>query len=169
MRHPVNSCIGWRCPRATLPRRQYRTSITIVTNRQSTSQNQEQRFRTGNAVQPWSTGHGRATLYGTRITTTVMMKFFATFCLPLLIVTVGIHAVAAADQIVLPNAPMDANRPLSNARPTLFDLLTIESRSSIFFSYARELQLSRMFVDMDSNLTLLVPTNKAVMALARKP
>jgi len=98
------------------------------------------------------------------------MKFFATLFLPLLPITVGIHAVAASEQIVLPNAPiMDSNRPLSNARPTLFDLLTIESRTSIFFSYARELQLSRMFVNMDSNLTLLVPTNKAVMALAKKP
>jgi hypothetical protein len=97
------------------------------------------------------------------------MKFFATLFLPLLPIAVGIHSVAAVEQVVLPNAPMDSNRPLSNARPTLFDLLTIDSRTSIFFSYARELQLSRMFVDVDSNLTLLVPTNKAVMALAKKP
>jgi hypothetical protein len=97
------------------------------------------------------------------------MKFFATLFLPLLPITVSIHAVAAADQIVIPNVPMDANRPLSHARPTLFDLLTIEPRTSIFFSYARELQLSRLFVNVDSNLTLLVPTDKAVMALARKP
>jgi hypothetical protein len=97
------------------------------------------------------------------------MKFFATLFLPLLPIIVGIHAVAAADQIVIPNVLMDANRPLSHAHPTLFDLLTIESRTSIFFSYARELQLSRLFVNVDSNLTLLVPTDKAVMALARKP
>ncbi|KAF8499200.1 hypothetical protein F5888DRAFT_1793980 [Russula emetica] len=64
---------------------------------------------------------------------------------------------------------MDDNRPASNVRPTLFDLLTIESGSSIFFSYARELELSRLFVDVDAKLTLLVPTNKAVMALAKKP
>ncbi|SRR6266851_4645066 len=97
------------------------------------------------------------------------MKFFATFFLPLLSITAGIHTVAAADQIVLPNVPMDVNRPSSDGRPTLFDLLTIEPRTSIFFSYARELELSRLFVNVDSNITLLVPTNKAVMALARKP
>jgi hypothetical protein len=111
----------------------------------------------------------RQQLVPTGITATITMKFFATFFLLLLPITVGIQAVAAAEQVVLPNAPMDSNRPLSNARPTLFDLLTIQSSTSIFFSYARELQLSRMFVNVDSNLTLLVPTNKAVMALAKKP
>jgi hypothetical protein len=97
------------------------------------------------------------------------MKFFATSLLSLLSITLGIQAVAATDQIPLPNAPMDANLPTPNSRLTLFDLLTIEPRTSIFFSYARELELGRLFVDVDSNLTLLVPTNKAVMALARKP
>jgi hypothetical protein len=97
------------------------------------------------------------------------MKFSATFIIPLVSLTLGIHVAAAADQIVFPNTPMDNNRPASNDRPTLFDLLTIESSSSIFFSYARELELSRLFVDVDAKLTLLVPTNKAVMALARKP
>ncbi|KAH9056985.1 hypothetical protein EDB87DRAFT_1565652 [Lactarius vividus] len=63
---------------------------------------------------------------------------------------------------------MDHGRP-SNTLPTLFDLLTIESTTSIFFSYARELELSRLLLDLDSKITVLVPTNKAVMALARKP
>jgi len=95
------------------------------------------------------------------------LKYFATFILPLVSITlVGIHAAGAAEQIVFPNFPMDDNRPAPN---TLFDLLTIEPGASIFFSYARELELSRLFVDANSNLTLLVPTNKAVMALARKP
>ncbi|KAJ6546971.1 hypothetical protein B0H19DRAFT_1163271 [Mycena capillaripes] len=53
--------------------------------------------------------------------------------------------------------------------PTLADLLTIEQSTSIFYSYARELTLSTMFSDSDTSTTLLVPTNKAVMALARKP
>jgi len=97
------------------------------------------------------------------------MKISAAFIIPLISLTLGTHAAAAADQIVLPNTPMDDNRPASNVRPTLFDLLTIESGSSIFFSYARELELSRLFVDVDAKLTLLVPTNKAVMALAKKP
>ncbi|KAJ7677214.1 hypothetical protein B0H17DRAFT_1079564 [Mycena rosella] len=55
-------------------------------------------------------------------------------------------------------------------QPTLADLLTIESSASIFYSYARELTSSKMFSDVESGpITLLVPTNKAVMALARKP
>ncbi|KAI0249562.1 hypothetical protein BJV78DRAFT_1276167 [Lactifluus subvellereus] len=64
---------------------------------------------------------------------------------------------------------MDAERPTSHSRPTLFDLLTIEPSTSIFFSYARELELVRLFTNVDSNLTVLVPTNKAVMALEKKP
>jgi hypothetical protein len=98
------------------------------------------------------------------------MKPFTTFFLPLIPLTLGIQAVAAAEQFVFPGVPMDVDPPSSNAgRPTLFDLLTIEPSSSIFFSYARELELSRLFVNVDANLTVLVPTNKAVMALARKP
>ena len=62
--------------------------------------------------------------------------------------------------------------------PTLADLLTIGPSASIFYSYARELALSELFstppqvlddVTGKGGLTLLVPTNKAVMALARKP
>jgi len=98
------------------------------------------------------------------------MKFLTTFFLPLLPLTLGIQVAAAAEQIIFPGVPMDVDQPTSNTgRPTLFDLLTIEPSSSIFFSYARELQLSRLFVEVGANLTVLVPTNKAVMALARKP
>jgi len=98
------------------------------------------------------------------------MKFLTAFCLPLIPLALGIQTAAAAEQIVFPEVPMDVDQPTSNAgRPTLFDLLTIEPSSSIFFSYARELQLSRLFVKVDANLTVLVPTNKAVMALTRKP
>ncbi|THH19705.1 hypothetical protein EUX98_g8724 [Antrodiella citrinella] len=53
--------------------------------------------------------------------------------------------------------------------PSLADLLTIETSASIFYSYAREVELSQMFGDSRSNSTVLVPTNKAVMALSRKP
>ncbi|KAE9390913.1 hypothetical protein BT96DRAFT_959662 [Gymnopus androsaceus JB14] len=55
--------------------------------------------------------------------------------------------------------------------PSLADLLTIESSASVFYSYARELSLSEVFSQEreGQGLTLLVPTNKAVMALARKP
>ncbi|KAF7976207.1 hypothetical protein HWV62_7394 [Athelia sp. TMB] len=58
----------------------------------------------------------------------------------------------------------------AHGQPSLTDLLTIESSASIFFSYARELELSTMFgSDGEEKVTLLVPTNKAVMALSRKP
>ncbi|KAF9022357.1 hypothetical protein BDZ89DRAFT_956657 [Hymenopellis radicata] len=57
----------------------------------------------------------------------------------------------------------------STTNPTIADLLTIEPSVSIFYSYARELQLSSMFSTTSAKLTVLVPTNKAVMALARKP
>ncbi|KII93078.1 hypothetical protein PLICRDRAFT_99865 [Plicaturopsis crispa FD-325 SS-3] len=59
--------------------------------------------------------------------------------------------------------------PLTTSQPTLADLLTIESSASIFFSYARETQLSALFSQEGARNTVLVPTNKAVMALARKP
>ncbi|KAJ7243364.1 hypothetical protein B0H12DRAFT_1130838 [Mycena haematopus] len=68
------------------------------------------------------------------------------------------------DQIV-----MDTGVAHQSMKPTLADLLTIESSTSIFYSYARELTLSDMFSDSDKALTILVPTNKAVMALSRKP
>lgn len=61
------------------------------------------------------------------------------------------------------------DHPLTTPKPTLTDLLTIEPRASIFFSYARELELSTLFAVLDTQTTLFVPTNKAVMALARKP
>ncbi|KIY52078.1 hypothetical protein FISHEDRAFT_35930 [Fistulina hepatica ATCC 64428] len=53
--------------------------------------------------------------------------------------------------------------------PTLADLLTVESSASIFYSYARELELGTQFSAADARLTLLVPTDKAVIALPRKP
>ena len=59
--------------------------------------------------------------------------------------------------------------PITTGKPTLTDLLTIESSASIYFSYARETSFSTDFSAADNQLTLLVPTNKAVMALPRKP
>lgn len=92
-----------------------------------------------------------------------------TFLALLVPISLGIYPAVAADQSVLSAIPMDFGRPSTTHIPTLFDLLTIEPTTSIFFSYARELELSRLLVNLDSNITLLVPTNKAVMALARKP
>ena len=59
--------------------------------------------------------------------------------------------------------------PQTTPQPTLADLLTIEPSASIFYSYARELELSSILSDHDAKYTVFVPTNKAVMALARKP
>src|ERR1700728_739623 len=59
--------------------------------------------------------------------------------------------------------------PVKHSQPSLHDLLTIESSTSIFFSYARETDISQLFANHDARTTLLVPTNKAVMALSRKP
>lgn len=59
--------------------------------------------------------------------------------------------------------------PLTKPQPSLADLLTIEPSASIFYSYARELELSAKFDDASVRYTIFVPTNKAVMALARKP
>jgi hypothetical protein len=78
--------------------------------------------------------------------------------------------------LVPPAAPASQNARL----PSLADLLTIEPSASIFYSYARELSLSQLFSEpvaaaetlgqpLNGGLTLVVPTNRAVMALSRKP
>lgn len=54
-------------------------------------------------------------------------------------------------------------------QPTLADVLTIEPSLSIFYAYARELDLSRLLTEEKSRLTLFAPVNKAVMAMHRKP
>lgn len=76
-------------------------------------------------------------------------------------------------QIVLDHPldmPEDPNYyPLTHPLPTLNDLLTIEPSASIWFSYARNTEFSQDFFDTEEWLTLLVPTNKAVMSLGWKP
>lgn len=64
---------------------------------------------------------------------------------------------------------MNNPEPITTHQPSLADLLTIETSASIFYSYARETVFSERFEDDGVKSTLLVPTNKAVMALARKP
>ena len=74
------------------------------------------------------------------------------------------------DQIALgPGHMSETYAPLTHSQPTIADVLTIESSASIFYSYARELELSSQFANPRAQNTLFVPTNKAVMALARKP
>ncbi len=57
----------------------------------------------------------------------------------------------------------------SQSGPLLADMLTLENTLSIFYSYARETQFNELLTREDSRITILAPTNKAVMALARKP
>lgn len=89
-------------------------------------------------------------------------QFPALLFLPVL----ALSSSSQEQQIVMNN---DAGRPFISLQPTLADLLTIEPSASIFYSYARELELSARFADDRVRYTLFVPTNKAVMALARKP
>jgi len=75
------------------------------------------------------------------------------------------------DQTVLaPSDRLDFVRP-EGGLPTLADLLTLETRASIFYSYARETDMSARFdgAGGGGGTTLFVPTNKAVQALSRKP
>jgi Fasciclin domain len=53
--------------------------------------------------------------------------------------------------------------------PSIADLLTVERSVSIFYSYARETKFSKLLDDPSQNITVLAPTNKAVIALPRKP
>lgn len=51
----------------------------------------------------------------------------------------------------------------------LSDLLTRENSLSIFYSYARETNVGRLFETEGAGVTVFAPTNKAIMALPRKP
>jgi uncharacterized surface protein with fasciclin (FAS1) repeats len=96
---------------------------------------------------------------------------FSLFCLPLFSPT----NASKADQIPIPIPTTETSSasadyvPQKHAKPSLADLLTIDSSASIFYTYARETELSSRLTDENSRLTVFVPTNKAVMALARKP
>ncbi|KAF8311158.1 hypothetical protein DL93DRAFT_2083604 [Clavulina sp. PMI_390] len=60
--------------------------------------------------------------------------------------------------------------PLSAGEPTLYDLIMIERRTTIFGDYLRKLtDVAGRLNDRSTGSTVLVPTNKAVLALARKP
>lgn len=84
----------------------------------------------------------------------------------------ALSAVMAAEQVVLhqPGPAVD-EFARKESRPSLSDLLTLQSRVSIFHSYLRELEdINTRVAGLDGvNSTVLVPTNKAVMALPRKP
>ena len=62
-----------------------------------------------------------------------------------------------------------AQTAVSHSTQTLADLLTIEPSASIFYDYARGISLGNKLNDKSSTITVLVPMNKAVMKLAKKP
>lgn len=89
------------------------------------------------------------------------------FLLPLFALSVFLPTMAYMDeQTVLKD---DFISPKIHSKPSLADLLTIDKSVSIFYTYARELELSGSFIDDQARLTILAPTNEAVMALGRKP
>lgn len=94
----------------------------------------------------------------------VLPLLFSLFFLP------AISFASEDDQIVMSAGLGEPDyTPTVTPQPTLADLLTIEPSASIFYSYARELELSTIFSDSCSRVSLFVPTNKAIMALSRKP
>jgi len=93
------------------------------------------------------------------------MQFQLLVCLLLSVTTFA----SQDQQIPMAHNAENDYTPLTTSKPLLADLLTIESSASIFYSYARELELSRMLSDPSASITIFVPSNRAVMALARKP
>ncbi|KAF9055735.1 hypothetical protein BJ165DRAFT_1521715 [Panaeolus papilionaceus] len=85
--------------------------------------------------------------------------------------TLPMAAASQDNQIPIAGQVHDSHGyvPLTTPKPTLADLLTIDSSASIFYSYARELELSSMLSDKDRKVTIFVPTNKAVINMHRKP
>jgi hypothetical protein len=87
-----------------------------------------------------------------------------------LLLSLALPAISGnTDQVPMANVEEPHTAPSVSDKPSLADLLTIENSASIFYSYARELQLSEGLSREDFKLTLFVPTNKAVMNLSRKP
>jgi len=94
---------------------------------------------------------------------TMRFQLFSLLSFPLLLLALQ------EPQIPMGNPLTEDTTHFTTTQPTLADLMTIEPSASIFYSYARELELSAIFADTRASSTLFVPTNKAVMALARKP
>jgi hypothetical protein len=90
----------------------------------------------------------------------ILPLLYSLFFLPLL--------SSASDNQIFMGGQSD-HTPLTTPQPTLADLLTIEPSASIFYSYARELKLSSILFEPSAQVSLFVPTNKAIMALSRKP
>src|SRR5271170_2063620 len=90
---------------------------------------------------------------------------------------------AASAQLIMPQLILDHAKPqpgviiqepaasVFKIGPMLSDQLALEPQASIFFTYAREsAKLSGILSGGDNGKhTVFVPTNKAIMALERKP
>lgn len=74
-------------------------------------------------------------------------------------------------QLPMPPFPIPADEPtFSSGEPTLFDLLVIDRRTSIFADYVRNTKdISGRLSDRSGKTTVLVPTNHAVLSLPWKP
>jgi len=70
----------------------------------------------------------------------------------------------------LPLSPALSEKPPSAGEPSLYDHIMIERRVTIFGDYVRTVKdITDSLTDRDAAITVLVPTNRAVLALARKP
>lgn len=70
----------------------------------------------------------------------------------------------------LPLDPVAAYAPFSAGEPTLYDLIMIERRATIFGDYVRTVEdIAFILRDRGAAATVLLPTNKAVLSLTRKP
>ena len=78
---------------------------------------------------------------------------------------------AQHDGIVPAQTPLVPSQPdfTADGGLLLSDLLTRENSLSIFYSYARETTAGRLLETEGAGVTVFAPTNKAVMALPRKP
>ena len=124
----------------------------------------------------WTTsGRSRTPLYSTNHHNLAANMRTQLLALLSLITLPSLSHASTADQFVIPNSNAKmAHQPeiqiQTHTQPSLADLLTIEPTASIFYSYARELEISSQFSETkQTKWTILVPTNKAVMALSRKP
>lgn len=63
----------------------------------------------------------------------------------------------------------DGSEFTAEAGLMLSDVLTVQTSASIFYSYARDTNVGELLKQKGSGITVFAPTNKAVMALARKP
>lgn len=98
------------------------------------------------------------------------MRFSTAITSLLLYATFVVATPSTEDQIAMnPGSGQPEYIPQTTPQPTLADLLTIETSASIFYSYARELEMSSLLSSTSAKFTVFAPTNKAVMALARKP